>query len=70
MLDSGAQEDKMIFFESKYRVCKYCGEKVEISLGHNTDRMLGHLRKRHPEELNSLSNLYLQDIVNISFNKD
>ena len=29
-LGSGVQDGKMIFFESKYRVCKYCGEKVEI----------------------------------------
>ncbi len=65
-----AQGDKMIFFDTRYRICKYCGKRIDLVLGRDTDRMIGHLRKDHPDELEPLRNLYLQDIINISFNKN
>ena len=53
----------MIYPSIEKYTCKYCGRKFESSTGLTTPRLIEHLLRQHPTQVNYHKNLYLSDII-------
>lgn len=56
----------MIFLNEKPRICKFCGKQIR----REALSVIGHLRINHPDQLDTMKNLYLNDIIKTTLTED
>lgn len=56
-----------MFPGDKYYICKYCGRKLDATIGSNTARLISHLYAAHPLAKDRLKDFHLSTIVDRAF---